>query len=73
VNKNRWTELIELLDSANVVFLDGLTDAEVARVEKTYDFRFPLDLRDFLQTALPTGFAFPNWRSGEESQIREMC
>jgi hypothetical protein len=68
---NRWSELIELLDKKNVVFLDGLTDAEIEEIEGKYGFRFPPDLRDFLQTALPAGHWFPNWRSGTESDLRE--
>src|SRR5437868_3958640 len=71
VSKSRWSDLIELLDKANVGFEDGLTDLEIARTEETYGFRFPHDLREFLQTALPTGFGFPNWRSGDERALRE--
>jgi hypothetical protein len=54
-----------------VEFDDGLTDAEVAGVETRYGFRFPPDLRAFLRTALPCGPQFPDWRSGEESVIRD--
>jgi hypothetical protein len=71
VNLNDWSELIELLDRANVVFVDGLTDAEVSEIEAKYGFHFPPDLRSLLQTALPTGFGFLNWRSDDESRIRE--
>ena len=71
VKKNAWSELIALLDRANVVLDDGLTDTEIADIEKKYGFRFPLDLRDFLQTALPTGSLFPGWRSEDDSLIRE--
>jgi hypothetical protein len=31
----------------------GLSDSEVATIEGRYEFRFPADLRMFLQTALP--------------------
>jgi hypothetical protein len=34
-------------------FEPGLTDAEVARTEETYGFRFPADLRALLQRVLP--------------------
>jgi hypothetical protein len=49
----------------------GLTDAEVAATEARFDFRFPPDLRAFLQTALPKGERFPNWRSGKEADLRD--
>lgn len=63
---NQWQELIELLDQKNVIFDDGLTDAEVSEIESRYGFRFPDDLRDFLQTVMPKGYSFTNWRSDEE-------
>jgi hypothetical protein len=52
-------------------FVPGLTDAEVANVEGRFAFRFPPDLRSFLQTALPHGVGFPDWRSGDETMLRE--
>jgi len=74
VNRNCWSDLIELLQCArqSVSFSEGLTDAEVARAEENYGFRFPHDLRGFLQTALPRGFPFPDWRAGEDARIREL-
>jgi hypothetical protein len=55
--------LIGLLRSEGVQFERGLSDAEISSVEKTFAFRFPTDLREFLQLALPVGSGFPNWRS----------
>lgn len=80
-----WHELVEQLrgtayqfglvtpDSPvhRVEFVAGLTDVEVAAVEGRYGFRFPPDLRAFLQTALPKGPKFPDWRSGDEAAIRD--
>lgn len=51
--------------------MEGLTDGEVARAEERYEFHFPVDLREFLQTALPWGFPFPDWRSEDETAIRQ--
>jgi hypothetical protein len=74
VNESGKPDLIELLKNANssVSFSEGLTDSEIMRAEETYEFRFPLDLRNFLQTALPRSFPFPDWRSPDDSRIREM-
>ncbi len=47
----------------------GLTDAEVAAAEARFGFRYPPDLREFLQTALPRGPRFPDWRSGDEAAL----
>lgn len=38
-----------------VEFEPGLSDAEVEQVERQHGFRFPPDLRAFLQTAMPVG------------------
>jgi len=69
---NCWSNLIELLEGSGVNFESGLTDVEVGLIEEAYDFHFPLDLRNFLQTALPKHFPFINWRSGDDEYIREM-
>lgn len=55
----------------HVEFDTGLTDAEVERTERQYQFRFPPDLRAFLQTALPRGAHFPDWRAGESARLRD--
>ena len=48
----------------------GLSDAEVARVEQTFGFRFPPDYRRLLALALPLGDRWPNWRDGDPDQLR---
>lgn len=55
----------------SVEFEPGLSDSEVIAVEKMFGFRFPTDLRAFLQTALPRGEQFPNWRSGDAATLRD--
>ncbi len=54
----------------SVALDDGLSDTEIAHVEERFGFSFPPDLRELLQTALPIGDDFPNWRSGEEEMLR---
>jgi hypothetical protein len=54
-----------------VEFDAGLSDDEVVAIECRFGFRFPPDLRAFLQTALPKGPRFPDWRSGDEAEIRD--
>lgn len=62
---------VGLMKAQGVIFEDGLSDKETGGCEERFGFRFPPDLRDFLQSALPVGDAFPNWRSGEEGSLRE--
>jgi hypothetical protein len=85
MNPVGWQELVDQLRGATyqfglitrttpnyrVEFDVGLTDAEAAAAEARFAFRFPPDLRAFLQTALPRGPRFPDWRSGEEAALRD--
>ncbi|MGA2068602.1 MAG: SMI1/KNR4 family protein [Thermoguttaceae bacterium] len=66
-----WQHLVSQMKDRGIEFEAGLTDAEVAVAEARFAFRFPPDLRAFLQTALPRGERFPNWRSGKESALRD--
>jgi hypothetical protein len=52
-------------------FEPGLTDTEIEDIQTRFAFRFPPDLRAMLQTALPVGSGFPNWRENDEEQLRE--
>ena len=66
-----WGDLVAQLRSRAIEFDPGLTHAEVMAVESRFNFQFPPDLRAFLQTALPHGRHFPDWRTGEESVLRD--
>jgi len=84
MNEARWQALVDhlrgttyrfgliMVDSPvhRIEFEAGLTDAEIAATEVRFGFRFPPDLREFLQTALPCSPRFPNWRSAEEAELR---
>jgi hypothetical protein len=61
----------DLVDQLPVEFDPGLTDAEVERAQQRFEFQFPPDLRDFLQTALPRGPLFPDWRAGDDARLRD--
>lgn len=62
--------LIDFLRQHDVTLAHGLTDAEVSNVESTFAFRFPPDLRQLLQYALPISPNFPNWRDEPEASLR---
>ncbi|WP_417377529.1 SMI1/KNR4 family protein [Gimesia sp.] len=69
---------VDLLQSQGVHFEPGLTDQEVEQTETTFGFRFPPDLRAFLQTALPASTKtagnrqpFPDWRAGNQSDLQK--
>jgi hypothetical protein len=65
-----WTDLVDTLLNNGVEFEAGLTDAEVEAAEARYGFRFPPDLRAFLQAGLPRGGDFPDWRDGDQAALR---
>ena len=70
----RWAPLIERLRSEArepIGFDPGLSDSQVRDVEHRYGVRFPPDLRNFLQTAVPHGSRFPDWHSPDEERIRD--
>lgn len=71
MRRRSWRFLIERLRTvAKIDFAPGLSGLEVLGIEARYGFRFPPDLRDFLQTALPRGRRFPDWRNGDEARFR---
>src|SRR5262249_9578083 len=69
--EDNWTDLVARLQARGIAFDPGLSDAEVNVAESRFGFRFPPDLRAFLQTALPLRETFPNWRSGKEVALRD--
>jgi hypothetical protein len=69
--QNQWSEIVEMLRHREIAFSDGLSDAEVGTIEAEFAFDLPPDLRQLLQTALPSGRHFPDWRSGERAVLWE--
>ncbi len=64
-----WADMVGTLRDNNIAFDAGLTDVEVAAAETRYGFRFPPDLRAFLQAGLPRGGDFPDWRDGDAAAL----
>lgn len=59
-----------LLIDRGIEFGPGLRAAELHKIENNFGFHFPEDLKHFLQTGLPLGDRFPDWR-GSDSKIWE--
>ncbi len=49
----------------------GFSDGEVEDIEKTYSFKFPPDLRAFLQFGVPASNPFVGWRGKTSYEPRE--
>src|SRR5947199_21632 len=71
MSADKWQSIIAQMKEQGIHFEAGLTDAEIATTENHFGFRFPPDLRAFLQTALPMGDRFSNWRENEEEVLEE--
>jgi hypothetical protein len=52
-------------------FALGLKPRQIEAAEEEHGFRFPPDLRAFLEYALPLGRRFPDWRSPTSEFIRD--
>ena len=60
----------EYFGSLGIRLDEGLSDQEIGDAEDIYGFRFPPDLRELLQSGLPTGRGFVDWRNGSVEDIR---
>jgi hypothetical protein len=69
--KDTWGQVIAELKEQGIVFDTGLSDAEINGTEYRFDIHLPPDLRAFLQTGLPRGKGFPDWRAGDERELRD--
>jgi hypothetical protein len=70
-------KVVKQLKSKEVIFDEGLSDAEIQHIEAINEFFFPPDLKAFLQYALPIsreqrGYIdyFPKWRSDPATIVR---
>ena len=70
MNSNYWLPLIQLLRGAGLEFQAGLADDEVDQIENRFNFRFPPDLRSFLQTAVPF-WNSPRWPTAANEEIQK--
>lgn len=62
-------ELIKSLKGKKITFNKGLTHEEVGQIQEKFEFKFPPDLKHFLQTALPVSQGFYNWRQALVSEF----
>ena len=62
--------MIEKLKRAGIFFEAGLRDEEFTRIESTFGFRFPSEIRAFLACGLPVGNHFYNWRDLSAANVQ---
>ena len=61
---------IQRLRAAGVRLDAGLSDQEVSRVQGSLAFVFGPEHREFIQSALPVGESWPNWRRDSDETLR---
>lgn len=64
------TQAVERLRVAGVELSPGLSDSSISRVQDTFGFVFGPEHREFLQTVLPRGNSWPDWRRGSAQELR---
>ena len=65
-------KLVKMLEMKGIEFEEGLTDKEIAYIEKIYSITFPKQLKDFIKIKLPVSNGFYNWRDFTEANIEKI-
>lgn len=65
-----WDSILNELRDQGFTIQPGLSLDELQRIEEQFGFLFPPDLSEFLQTGLPRGDGFPDWRSDDEATLQ---
>jgi hypothetical protein len=71
MNSDYLKTAVKTMHDRGVEFAPGLAAREVGAAESEHGFRFPSDLRAFLENALPVGEGFPDWRSPVSQLIKD--
>ena len=61
---------VRTLTDRGITFACGLNDSDISAAEDCWSFKFPPDLRQLLQHALPISDGFPDWRSPDSDGLR---
>lgn len=67
---NLVTEAVDRLRSASVKLKRGLSNRELAGIERSLGFTFNPEHRRLLALVLPTGESWPDWRHASTDQLR---
>ena len=63
--------MIKKLKNAGVSFTSGLTCDETVKIESTFGFRFPKEIKSFLSCAYPVGREFFDYREFSASNLQK--
>ncbi len=65
------SKFVDRLRCWNCIVTPGLSDGEVTEIEARFGFRFPPDLKCFLQQILPISDGWVDWRNSTDTKIQE--
>lgn len=63
-------QAVERLRSSGVRLDRGLSDDEVSQVQARFAFAFGPEHRHFIQSVMPAGKSWPDWRNGADEDLR---
>ncbi len=63
--------MIERLKNVGITFEAGLSNEEFEKIESTFGFRFPSEIKSFFACGLPVGDLFFNWRDLSAENIEK--
>ena len=63
-------QALQRLKAVGVQLDRGLSDRELLRVQDRLNFTFGPEHREFLQSAMPVGRSWPDWRHDPEDELR---
>ncbi len=69
---NDMKKIIWRLKLRGFHFKKGLSNEEFDKIEKTYNFHFPKEIREFLSYGMPVGDYFHDWRDFSEENIKKI-
>ncbi|MBP3194600.1 MAG: hypothetical protein J6M05_02900 [Cardiobacteriaceae bacterium] len=64
-----YQQIIFIMKRDGIIFSDGITDEELAKIENIYNIDFPLEYKNFIQEALPISQGFYNWKDFSEQNV----
>lgn len=62
--------MIARLKKAGISLEPGMSESELDRAERVFQFRFPKEIREFLSCGVPVGSSFFNYRDISEENVK---
>ena len=64
------SRMINRLKNVGIQFEEGMTEKELDSAEKFFQFRFPIEIREFLSCGVPVGSSFFDYRDISDNNLK---